>query len=82
MKTKTFFLIVCAIAIFLTTDKDFYHTIPFQFEKHCGIVIITLRQPNRHNIIQKVKYFLDHFNTCNMDSRIVLFKDNYYRIYD
>ena len=27
-------------AVFLTTDKDFFHTIPFQFEKHYGVIII------------------------------------------
>ena len=34
-------------AIFLTTDKDFFHTIPQFYKKHAGVVVITLRQPNR-----------------------------------
>jgi len=34
-------------AILLTTDKDFFHTIPFLHETHCGIVVVALRQPSR-----------------------------------
>ncbi|MCH8124807.1 DUF5615 family PIN-like protein [candidate division KSB1 bacterium] len=29
-------------AIFLTTDKDFFHTIPLQFENHNGVIVIAL----------------------------------------
>lgn len=36
----------CA-AVFLTTDRDFFHTIPHLHEKHAGIIVIALRQPNR-----------------------------------
>jgi predicted nuclease of predicted toxin-antitoxin system len=24
-------------AIFITTDKDFFHTVPFLFKNHCGL---------------------------------------------
>ena len=68
-------------AIFLTTDKDFYHTIPFQFSEHFGIVIFTLRHPNRDKILEKLKYFLDTFDIKDFKSKVVLFKDNHYSIY-
>jgi predicted nuclease of predicted toxin-antitoxin system len=63
-------------AIFLTTDKDFYHTIPYRFRKHHGVVIIRLRQPNRNNILKKLEYFLDHFDPGDMKFKVVLLKDN------
>lgn len=33
-------------AVFLTTDKDFFHTIQFLYEEHHGIIVIALSQPN------------------------------------
>ncbi len=42
-------------AVFLTTDKDFFHTIPFQFEEHSGVIIIALNQPTGHVINSKLK---------------------------
>lgn len=69
-------------AIFLTTDKDFYHTIPFQYEEHFGIIVITLRHPNRNQIIQKMKYFLNNFEFGDIKSKVLLFKDNYYSVFE
>ena len=34
-------------AIFITTDKDFFHTVPLAFARHHGAIAITLRKPNR-----------------------------------
>jgi predicted nuclease of predicted toxin-antitoxin system len=34
-------------ALFLTTDRDFFHTIPHLFPVHAGVIVIALRQPNR-----------------------------------
>jgi len=36
--------------VFLTTDRDFFHTIPHIHDKHAGIIVIALRQPNRSTI--------------------------------
>jgi predicted nuclease of predicted toxin-antitoxin system len=41
-------------AIFLTTDRDFYHTIPWLFVFHYGVIIINLSQPNAVKIIEKL----------------------------
>ena len=43
-------------AVFLTTDKDFFHTVPHLFEEHHGVVVIILRQPNRENILSKLDW--------------------------
>ena len=41
-------------AVFLTTDKDFYHTIHLTEKPHYGIILITLRQPNSKSILDKL----------------------------
>jgi predicted nuclease of predicted toxin-antitoxin system len=41
-------------AVFLTTDRDFFHTIPHLYNNHCGIIVINLRQPNSHSILRKL----------------------------
>jgi predicted nuclease of predicted toxin-antitoxin system len=67
-------------AIFLTTDKDFYHTVPFQYSKHHGVVIIALSQPNRERIIEKLAYFFKFFKIETMDSKVILFRDKTYSV--
>ena len=37
-------------------------------------------QPNRRNIIEKLEYFLDHFDLDHMQSKVILFKDNHYSV--
>ena len=41
-------------AVFLTTDRDFFHTVPHLYPQHEGVVVIALRQPNRANILDKL----------------------------
>ena len=41
-------------AIFITTDKDFFHTIPLAFPNHCGAIVVTLRKPNRDDLIRRL----------------------------
>ena len=63
-------------AIFLTTDKDFFHTIPHLFEEHFGIIVITLRQPNRKKITEKLFFALTHFELPFFNSKVLLLRDN------
>lgn len=63
-------------AIFLTTDKDFFHTIPYLFEKHHGVIVIALQQPNRKSITEKFIFALDHFDLSSFESKILLLRDN------
>ena len=59
-------------SIFLTTDKDFFHTIPFLYDSHYGIIVINLSQPNGPAILDKFSWALDFitknkiFNCCGM----------------
>jgi predicted nuclease of predicted toxin-antitoxin system len=41
-------------AVFVSTDKDFFHTIPLAFERHCGAIVITLRKPNRADLLRRL----------------------------
>ncbi|GJQ57764.1 MAG: hypothetical protein D8M57_00800 [Candidatus Scalindua sp. AMX11] len=65
-------------AIFLTTDKDYFHTIPHLFESHCGVIVITLRKPNRKNISDKLMWALNHVDLLNFTGKIILLRDSTY----
>ena len=41
-------------AVFVTTDRDFFHTIPLAYEHHCGAIVITLRKANRADLIRRL----------------------------
>ena len=65
-------------AVFLTTDRDFFHTIPHVYDAHCGVVVIALRQPNRTNILSRMEWFLDHFGAEEIRNRAVQLRDRTY----
>ena len=57
--------------------QDFFHTIPFQYQSHHGIIVIALYQPNRTNITQKLKWVLD-----NQQLDCVVYKPNQDSLFD
>ena len=61
---------------------DFFHTIPFLFKDHPGIIVISLRQPNGAAILEKVKWLIDNINLAEMRSKVILLRDNSYKIYN
>ena len=67
-------------AIFLTTDRDFFHTIPHLFENHCGVIVIALRQPNRQSILDKLIWAVENLDLFNISNKIVLLRDRHYTI--
>ena len=69
-----------ASAIFITTDKDFYHTIPFLVEDHYGVIVIALSQPNSKNIIEKVRWFINRVDLTTLRDKAVLLTDKRYYI--
>lgn len=68
-------------AVFLTTDKDFYHTVHFESKPHFGIVVIALSKPNSRSFISKVEWFLEHFGGEDLKDKCFLIKDTVCRIY-
>ncbi len=42
-------------AIFVTTDRDFFHTVPWLHNRHAGVIAITLAQPNRAALLGRLR---------------------------
>ena len=61
-------------SVFLTTDKDFYHTVPFFYPSHDDVVVISLHQPNRKALLQRLQWFLD-YAPVSMANTIYLLRD-------
>ena len=62
-------------AMVLTTDRDFFHTLPGLYPVHFGVVVIALRQPNRAQIIQKLEWFLAHVGVEHWSNRVFQLRD-------
>ena len=68
-------------ATFLSTDRDFFHTIPHLFPDHYGIVVIALRQPNRRAILSRLSWFLEHLGDQALVGKAYLLRDRTYAVY-
>lgn len=62
-------------AIFLTSDKDFYHTIHLTEKPHYGIIVIALRQPNAKAIVDKINWVLDNIEKFTFNDECLLITD-------
>lgn len=62
-------------AVFLTTDRDFFHTIPHLHAEHSGIIVIALRQPNRQAILEKLSWVLKRLAQGDFASRTIQLRD-------
>ncbi len=72
---KIFDLALKKKAIFLTTDKDFFHTIPRIYKKHFGIIVITLSKPDSNSIIEKLRWALNFIAKLNFEDSCLLLSD-------
>lgn len=61
-------------AAILTSDRDFYHTVPLLHPTHCGIIVVALRQPNRVAILERLKWFLETIDDP-LANRVFLLRD-------
>ncbi len=68
-------------ALFITTDRDFFTTIPFLFESHHGIIVVSLKQPNSEELLSRIKWAFDNLSINDIDSTVILLKDDHYTIY-
>lgn len=66
-------------AILLTTDKDFFHTVPLAFAQHHGAIVIALRRPNREDLLHRLTDALAVLGDRNLDNTVWLVTDT--RIY-
>jgi predicted nuclease of predicted toxin-antitoxin system len=63
-------------AVFLTTDKDFYHTYHLTEKPHYGMIVIALRQPNSASITAKLIGMLDSSISTSFENKCILVTDN------
>jgi len=66
-------------AVFITTDKDFFHTVPLAFARHHGALVIALRQPNREGLLRRLTDALIALGERSLDNTVWLVTDT--RIY-
>ena len=62
-------------AILLTTDRDFFHTIPLLSPRHAGILVVALRQPNRAGIISRLEWLLERVPAAAFRNRAFQLRD-------
>ena len=65
-------------ATILTSDRDFYHTMPLIHPLHAGIVVVALRQPNRAAIHARLKWFIENVEGP-LTNRVFVLRDFSYR---
>lgn len=63
-------------AVFLTTDKDFFHTIPFTHPEHFGVIVIALKKPNRNSILNKAQSFITTHDMTDIFGKVILITDH------
>jgi len=66
-------------ATILTSDRDFYHTMPLLHPTHAGIVVVALSQPNRVAIHSRLKWFIENVEEP-LDNRVFILRDFSYRM--
>lgn len=62
-------------AIFLTTDRDFFHTVRHLHAAHAGIIVIALRLPNRGSILDKLIWILKRVRPEDFADRTIQLLD-------
>jgi len=71
-----------ATAVVITTDRDFYHTVPLLYTTHCGVIVIALKQPNRQAILDRLSWALAQAFCTDLSDKIVMLRDHTYRVRD
>lgn len=64
-------------AVILTSDRDFYHTLPFLHPMHHGIVVLSLRQPSRQSVCERLAWFLANVPPP-FDNKVFALRDRTY----
>ncbi len=62
-------------AVFLTTDRDFFHTVRHLHVSHAGIIVIALRLPNRRSILEKLMWILGRIRPEDFADRAIQLRD-------
>jgi predicted nuclease of predicted toxin-antitoxin system len=62
-------------AVFVSTDKDFFHTVPLAFEHHHGSLVVNLRRPNRTALLGRLSDGLKELEGRSLADSIWLITD-------
>jgi predicted nuclease of predicted toxin-antitoxin system len=62
-------------AVILTTDRDFFHTLPHLFPNHCGVVVVALRKPSRDRILDRLAWLLSNLQERHWPGRAFQLRD-------
>ncbi len=65
-------------AILLTTDRDFFHTVPHVYTTHFGVIVIALRKPNRANLLARLDWVLAQKSLFPLNETVVQLRDRTY----
>ena len=68
-------------AVVLTTDRDFFHTLGKQYPEHCGILVVALKRPTRAALLDRMRWFLDHFGERDVKGRAFQLRDRAWMVY-
>lgn len=68
-------------ATLLTTDRDFFHTIPHLHKHHCGILVVALSKPNRKNLLDRLLWALSYFDSSTFRDRAIQLRDHSWTAY-
>lgn len=63
-------------AVFVTTDKDFFHTVPLSFSCHHGSIVISLRRPNREALLGRLEDALTELADRELENSVWLVTDS------
>lgn len=63
-------------AIFVTTDRDFFHTVPWLHHHHAGVIAITLDQPNRVALLARLRDAVGRLQGQDSFHRVWLLTDD------
>jgi predicted nuclease of predicted toxin-antitoxin system len=66
-------------AIFVSTDRDFFHTVPLAFEHHAGAIVITLRKANRADLLRRLADALTLIGQRGLRDTVLLVTDTQIR---
>jgi hypothetical protein len=66
--------------VLLTTDRDFYHTVPLRYNEHFGVIIVSLKQPNREAILARLRWVVAQDLMDDIRNTVILLRDNICRI--
>ncbi len=62
--------------ILLTSDADFCNTLLYPPEKHYGIIVFRLHQPNGYKFFNRLIDVLEKLSYCDLKHRVLIIRDN------